>query len=33
LITEAVRVFFRGSRVGMMRRIYSPVLETRGGDA
>ena len=33
LITEAARVVFRGSRVGMQRRIGSPVLEARCGDA
>jgi len=33
LITEAVRVIFRGRRVGMLRKILNPVLETRCGDA
>ncbi|ABI81968.1 hypothetical protein Pcar_3353 [Syntrophotalea carbinolica DSM 2380] len=32
-IAEAARVIFRGSRDGMLRKISSPVLETRCGDA
>jgi hypothetical protein len=32
-ITEAVCVIFRGSRVGMLWKIFNPVLETRYGDA
>ena len=32
LITEAVCVIFRGSRGGMLRKIFNPVLETRYGD-
>ena len=34
-ITEVASVDFRGSRVGMLTRIYCPVLETRydGGEA
>ena len=33
--TEVAHVFSRGSRVGMLSRIYCPVLETRygGGEA
>lgn len=31
--TEAVNGIFRGSRGGMLRKILSPVLETRYGDA
>jgi len=31
--TETVRVIFRGSRVGMLRKTGSPVLETRCGAA
>jgi hypothetical protein len=30
--TEAVRGIFRGSRGGMLRKISSPVLETRYSD-
>jgi hypothetical protein len=33
MITESVRMIFRGSRVGMLRKINSSVLETRYGDA
>ena len=33
LITEAVRLIFRGSRDGMLRKMSSPVLETRCGEA
>lgn len=34
-ITEVVSIVFRGSRVGMLSKIYCPVLETRcgGGEA
>ena len=32
LITETVSVIFRGSRVGMLWKIFNPVLETRYGD-
>ena len=34
-ITEVASIDFRGSRVGMLTRIYCPVLETRygGGEA
>ena len=32
LITEAVRLIFRGTRDGMLRKMSSPVLETRCGD-
>ena len=34
-ITEVVRIISRGSRVGMLSKIYCPVLETRygGGEA
>jgi hypothetical protein len=32
LITEPARVIFRGSRDGMLRKIFNPVLETRCGD-
>jgi hypothetical protein len=31
-ITEAVCVIFRGSRGGMLRKIFNPVLEARCGD-
>jgi len=33
LITESACVIFRGSRDGMLRKIFNPVLETRYGDA
>jgi hypothetical protein len=33
LETESAQAVFRGSRGGMLRRISSPVLETRHGDA
>jgi hypothetical protein len=33
LITETAGVIFRGRRVGMLRKILNPVLETRYGDA
>ena len=33
LITETVCVIFRGSRDGMLWKIFGPVLETRYGDA
>ena len=32
LITETVCAIFRGSRVGMLWKIFNPVLETRYGD-
>jgi len=32
-ITELADVIFRGSRDGMLRKIFNPVLETRCGDA
>ncbi len=32
LITEAAGVIFRGSRDGMLWKIFNPVLETRCGD-
>ena len=32
LITESVCVIFRGSRDGMLWKIFNPVLETRCGD-
>jgi hypothetical protein len=32
LITETACVIFRGRRVGMLRKILNPVLETRYGD-
>ena len=28
-LTEIASIFFRGSRVGMLSKIYCPVLETR----
>jgi hypothetical protein len=31
-ITEVACIIFRGSRVGMLSKIYCPVLETRYGD-
>ncbi len=30
-ITEVASIDFRGSRVGMLSKIYCPVLETRSG--
>jgi len=33
LTTESTRVIFRGSRDGMLRKIFDPVLETRCGGA
>jgi hypothetical protein len=30
-ITEVARIISRGSRVGMLSKIYCPVLETRCG--
>ena len=32
LITESASVIFRGSRDGMLRKMFNPVLETQCGD-